>query len=117
MDERTTILTSLGGKRLVVLTKLTAGERNRLRAVATSFAKVGADLDASAPNGMRPKIESINLGALDTREAELIRVCVKEYGELKDAESILAALLEGDADEYDDVLQKVDAALAGSNPL
>lgn len=91
------------GKKVLILKKLTAGERNQLRRVLTNNVKMEGEQVGVGPANTKREID---LKFVDEMESEAIRICVKQYGDL--TEGIVEALLNADWEEYDAVYKKVE---------
>ncbi len=108
MERETKTFTTPAGKKLVVLAKLNAGERNEVRRVFHQNVEVGAEIIPGQQ--VNPNIKKVDLVFVEKQEHALIAVAVKEYADL--TTGILEALLQADPDEYDFAVKKAEETLS-----
>ncbi len=98
MEIPTTTLQTPCGKEVEMKTYITAGERNKLRAVFLEHAKIDPQQGG--------KIESIGGEVLEKAEHALIQIALVSYD--ASPERILDRLLDATPEEYDFVVQQAN---------
>lgn len=108
--ENVKTLTTPEKKEVTIITRLTAGQRNRIRRTVYRTLKMGMSTDPTKTP--TPVVESLNLDAVDENEKVLIDVAVIKY-DGKEAD-IYNTLLNASPAEYDFVLKAIDENLKDS---